>query len=70
MQEHLFKHLTLENVSVTLIDKPDGRDSRRIEDYWRKMLKTYTIFGKLVLIQTYTMCVCVCVWVMHMYVYC
>ena len=43
-----FKHFNsmghndfLNNVSITLIDKTDGRNPRKREDYWRRTLKTY-----------------------------
>ena len=52
MQEHLFKHFNsmghnglLNNVSVTLIDKTDGKNPKKREDYWRTTLKTYSPFG-------------------------
>ena len=47
MQEHLFEHFYseghngfLEDVSVTLIDKTDGRDPKKREFYWMRTLKT------------------------------
>ena len=52
MQEHLFKHCNsmghngfLNNVSITLIDKNDGKNPKQREDYWRRTLKTYSPFG-------------------------
>ena len=35
----------LENVSITLIDKTDGKNPKKREDYWRRNLKTYSPFG-------------------------
>ena len=47
MQEHLYRHFSspghrgfLNDVSVTLIDKTDGPDPKKREDYWMKTLKT------------------------------
>ena len=52
MREHLFKHFNsmgqngfLNNVSITLIDKTDGKNPKKREDYWRRALKTYSPFG-------------------------
>ena len=52
MQEDLFKHLNstghngfLNDVSITLIDKTDGKNPKKREDYWRRILKTYSLFG-------------------------
>ena len=52
MQEHLFKNFNsmghngfLNNVSITLIDKTDGKNPKKREDYWRRTLKTYLPFG-------------------------
>ena len=51
MQEHLFKHFNsmghngFFNVSITLIDKTDGKNPKKREDYWRRTLKTYSPFG-------------------------
>ena len=52
LQEHLFKHFNsmghngfLSNVSITLIDKTNGKNPKKIEDYWRRTLKTYSPFG-------------------------
>ena len=49
MQEHLFKHFNsmgyngfLNNVSVTLTDKANGKNPIKGEDYWRRTLKTYS----------------------------
>ena len=51
-QEHLFRHFHsgehtgfLENVKITLIDKTDGQNPKKREDYWRRTLKTYAPFG-------------------------
>ena len=53
MQEHLFEHFKSEdhsgflgNVSITLIDKTDGKDPKRRENYWMRTLKTYAPFGR------------------------
>ena len=35
----------LEDCSITLIDKVDGSDPTRIEEYWRIVLKTITSYG-------------------------
>ena len=47
MQEHLCKHFSSQDhteffndVSVILIDKTDGSDPKKREDYWMKTLKT------------------------------
>ena len=52
MQKHLFEHFKSEghsgflvNVSITLIDKTDRKDTKRRENYWMYTLKTYTPFG-------------------------
>ena len=52
MQEHLYRHFSspghrgfLNDVSVTLIDKTDGSDPKKREDYWMKTLKTITPYG-------------------------
>ena len=52
MQEHLFKHFNsdghsgfLENVTITLIDKTDGKNPKKRENYWIRTLKTYAPFG-------------------------
>ena len=51
-QEHLFRHFrsgehtgSLENVKIMLIDKTDGQNPKKREDYWRRTLKTYAPFG-------------------------
>ena len=53
MQEHSFKHLTAWNTmvsfnyfSIALIDKTDGKNPKKKEDYWRRTLKTYSSFGR------------------------
>ena len=45
MQEHLHERFYsdghngfLEDVTITLIDKTDGKDSKNRENYWMKML--------------------------------
>ena len=46
--EHFFsnKHNGfLEDCSITLIDKTDGSDPTRREEYWRRVLKTVTPYG-------------------------
>ena len=47
LQEYLFKHFNrmrhngfLNNVSITLIDKTNGKNPKKREDYWRRTLKT------------------------------
>ena len=47
MQEHLFDHFKSEDhcrflgsVSITLIDKTDGKDPKRRQNYWMRRLKT------------------------------
>ena len=35
----------LENVKIMLIDKTDGQNPKKREDYWRRTLKTYAPFG-------------------------
>ena len=47
MQPLLFEHFSsnnhngfLEDCSITLIDKSDGSDPTRREEYWRRVLKT------------------------------
>ena len=52
MQEHLFEHFYseghngfLDDVSVTLIDKTDGKDPKKREYYWMRTLKTLTPDG-------------------------
>ena len=51
-QENLFRHFHsgehtgfLENVKTTLIDKTDGQNPKEREDYWRRTLQTYALFG-------------------------
>ena len=51
MQEHLLENFKSEghsgfygNVSITLIDKTDGKDPKRTENYWIRKLKTYVPF--------------------------
>ena len=51
MQEHLLEHFkknghngVLGNVSITPIDKTDGKDPKRIENYWMRTLKIYALF--------------------------
>ena len=52
MQEHLYRHFSspghrrlLNNVSVKLIDKTNGSDPEKREDYWMKTLKTMAPYG-------------------------
>ena len=52
MQEHLFKYFNsmghngfFNNVSITLIDKTNGKNTKKREDYRRRTLKTYSPFG-------------------------
>ena len=50
MQEHLFEHFKSSdhsgfNVSITLIDKTDGKDPERRGNYLMSKLKTYALFG-------------------------
>ena len=52
MQEYLFEHFKskghsgfLPNVSLTLIDKTDGKDPKRRENYRMRTLKTYGPYG-------------------------
>ena len=47
IQEHLYRHFSspchkgfLNDVSVTLIDKTNGSDPKKREDYWIETLKT------------------------------
>ena len=51
-QEHLFRHFHggehtgfLGNVKIMLIDKTDGQNPKKREDYWRRTFKTYAPFG-------------------------
>ena len=52
MQSLVLKHFSsndhngfLEDCSITLIDKKDGADPTRREEYWGKFLKTVTPYG-------------------------
>ena len=52
MQPELFEHFAADNhgcfltdCSITLIDKTDGSDPTRREEYWRKVLKTVAQYG-------------------------
>ena len=52
MQELLFEDIKSEghsgflgNVSITLIDKTDGKSPGRRENYWMRTLKIYAPFG-------------------------
>ena len=52
MQEHLYRYFSspdhmefLDDVSITLIDKKDGSDSKKREDCWMKTLKTMASYG-------------------------
>ena len=52
MQEHLYKYFSspghggfLNDVSVTFIDKTDGSDPKKREDFWMKTLKTMAPYG-------------------------
>ena len=52
MQEHLYKHLEskrrteiLDDISITLIDKTDGSDPTKRENYWMQTLKTFAPYG-------------------------
>ena len=52
MQEHLFKHFNikgqsgfLSNVSITFIDKIDGKNTTEREGYWKRTSKIYSTFG-------------------------
>ena len=52
MRGSLFKHFNsmghngfYNNVSVTHIDKTDGKNFKKREEYWRETLKTYSPFG-------------------------
>ena len=52
MQEHLYRHFSssghmgfLDDVLVNLIDKTDGSDPKKREDYWIKTLKTMAPYG-------------------------
>ena len=46
--EHIYSNYRngfLEDCSITLIDKTDGTDPTRREEYWRRVLKTVTPYG-------------------------
>ena len=46
--EHSFSnhnHGFLEGCRITLIDKTNGSDPTRREEYWRRVLKTVTPYG-------------------------
>ena len=52
MEPELFQHFAADNYncfltdcSITLIDKTDGSDPMRREEYWRKVLKTVAPYG-------------------------
>ena len=52
MQPELFEHFAADNhnffltdCSIRLIDKTDGSDPTRREEYWRKVLKTVALYG-------------------------
>ena len=52
MQEDLFEHFAsnkhngfLEDCTVTLIDKTNGADPTRREEYWRRVLKIVSPYG-------------------------
>ena len=52
MQKHSFEHFNSEghsgflgNVSVILIDKIDGKNPKKRENYWIRTLKTFASFG-------------------------
>ena len=52
MQEHLYKHFEserrteiLDDISITLIDKTDGSDPTKRENYWMQTLKTFAPYG-------------------------
>ena len=36
---------SLEDCNITFTDKTDGADPTRIEEYWRRVLKTATPYG-------------------------
>ena len=49
MHEHLLKHFNsmehndfFNNVSISLIDKTNGKNPKKREDCWRRILKTYS----------------------------
>ena len=43
--EHGYFYIYIYICSITLIDKTDGSDSTRREEYWRKVLKTVAPYG-------------------------
>ena len=52
IQEHLYKHFEseghtefLDDVPITLIDKTDGSNPTKRENYWMRTLKTYASYG-------------------------
>ena len=52
MQQHLFEHIAseghctfLEDLTITLTDKTDPKDSNQHEHYWRHTLKTMASLG-------------------------
>ena len=52
MQADLFEHFAsnghngfLEDCTITLIDKTDGADPTRREEYWKRALKTVSSYG-------------------------
>ena len=52
MQENYYKHFEseghtefLDNVSITLIDKTDGSNPTKRENYWMRTLKTFAPYG-------------------------
>ena len=52
MQPELFEHFAADNnscfltgCSITLINKTDGSDATRREEYWRKVSKTVAPYG-------------------------
>ena len=55
MQEHLYKHFEsevhtefLDDVSATLVDKTDGSNPTKRENYWMQTLKTFAPYGLIV----------------------
>ena len=52
MQPELFEHFAVGNhncflndCKITLIDKADGSDSTKREEYWRRVLKNVASYG-------------------------
>ena len=52
IQEHLYNYFKseghiefLDDVSITLIDKTDGFNPNKRENYWMRTLKTYAPYG-------------------------